>query len=176
MPEDLFAGLNGVDIALLGALLVSALLGLMRGLAFEVMSLAGWVVAYVAAYLYAPQLPPLWSAQALPADPVTGAAAMPLVAFILVFAGVLIVWTLLSHLVRMLVRATPLSGLDRLLGGAFGCARGLLMLIAVAVIVALTPWSRSAAWQKSVVVPRLERAIVAIKPLLPPGIGRWMAR
>ncbi len=96
---DLFAELNGVDVALLGALPISVLLGLLRGLVFEVMSLAGWLVAYVAAYLYAPQLPPLWSAQALPVDPVTGAAAMPLVAFGLVFAGVLIVWTLLSHLV-----------------------------------------------------------------------------
>ncbi len=173
---DFIGGVNIVDAALLAALLISVLLGALRGLVFEVMSLAGWLVAYATAYIYAPRLPPLWSPQTLPVDSAAGGAVMPLVAFGLVFAGVLIAWNLLSHLIRLLVRATPLSGIDRILGCIFGCARGVLLLMAVAVIVALTPWAKAQPWQESSVVPRLNEAIVSAKPLLPPGLHRWMPR
>ena len=41
------------DWVLLGALLLSVLLGLWRGLVYEVLSLAGWVVAFVLAQAFA---------------------------------------------------------------------------------------------------------------------------
>ena len=177
MPiPDFLGDINVVDAVLLAVLVISVLLGALRGLVFEVMSLAGWLVAYAAAYIYSPRLPPLWAPQSLHVDSATGTAVMPLIAFGLVFAGVLIAWNLLSHLVRLLVRATPLSGIDRVLGSIFGCARGVLLLLAVVVVVALTPWSKARSWQQSSIVPRLDKAVVSVKPLLPPGLHRWMPR
>ncbi len=173
---DFLGNVNIVDAALLAVLLISVLLGALRGLVYEVMSLAGWLVAYAVAYIYSPRLPPLWSPQTLPTDPATGAVVMPLVAFVLVFAGVLIAWNLLSHLIRLLVRATPLSGIDRMLGCLFGGARGVLLMLAVTVIVALTPWAKARPWQESHIVPRLNETIISVKPLLPPGLHRWMPR
>ncbi len=173
---DFFSAFNVVDAVLIAALLISVLLGALRGLVFEVMSLAGWLVAYAVAYLYSPQLPPLWSSNVLPTDAATNSTVMPLLAFALVFAGVLIAWNLLSHLIRLLVRATPLSSLDRILGSFFGLARGVLLLLAIAVVVALTPWAKAQPWQRSQLVPKLNEMIVAIKPLLPPGLHQWMAR
>jgi membrane protein required for colicin V production len=168
--------LNGVDAALLAALAVSLVLGALRGFVFEVMTLAGWVVAYAAAYLLGPRLLPLLPSEPLHAGQAVGAQVMPLLAFVLCFAGVLIGWNLLAHLVRLLVRATPLSGIDRLLGAVFGFARGMLLLLAVVVIVELTPWARAASWQASLTVPQLEAVLAAVKPLLPPGVARWLAR
>ena len=46
---DAMPGLGWVDGVLLAVLVVSLLVGLWRGLVFELMSLLGWVVAYVAA-------------------------------------------------------------------------------------------------------------------------------
>jgi membrane protein required for colicin V production len=169
-------GLNAVDAALLGALLLSVLLGALRGLVFELMSLAGWLVAYAGAYLFSPRLLPLLPADALPGGAAASATVMPLLAFVLVFAGVLIAWNLLAQLVRLLVRATPLSGIDRLLGSLFGLLRGSLLLLALAALVALTPWAQAPAWQQSRVVPHLNASLLAIKPLLPPGVARWLAR
>lgn len=168
--------MNIVDAALLAALLLSVLLGALRGLVFEVMSLAGWLVAYAAAYLLSPQLLPL-----LPAEPVhpgqaVGAEVMPLLAFVLCFFGVLIAWSLLSHLVRLLVRATPLSAIDRLLGSLFGLLRGALLMLVVVVLVELTPWAQAPAWRESRAVPPLREALLQVKPLLPPGVGRWLGR
>ena len=45
-------GLGWVDLTLLALLGVSVLIGLARGLVFELMSLVGWVVAYVVAQAY----------------------------------------------------------------------------------------------------------------------------
>lgn len=173
----MLSGLNGVDAALLGALGLSMLLGLMRGLVYEVMSLIGWAVAYVAAYLFSPQvLAWLPSGRLAGAGVAVQAEFMPFVAFALCFAAVLIAWGLVSHLVRLLVRATPLSGLDRVLGGVFGLLRGVLLLLAVSVVVAMTPWSQAAAWRGSATVGWLHAGTRWVEPLLPPGAARWLGR
>lgn len=171
-----FSDMNVVDAALLGALLLSVLLGALRGFVFEVMSLAGWLVAYAAAYLLSPRLLPLLPSEALHTGQAVGVSVMPLLAFLLCFAGVLVAWNLLAHLIRLLVRATPLSGIDRLFGSVFGLARGVLLLLALAIIVELTPWAQARSWQTSVVVPHLHATLVAVKPMLPPGVARWLAR
>ena len=177
MPSTIY-GLNGVDAALLGLLALSVLVGLLRGLLFEVMTLAGWLIAYTVAYLYSPEvlawLPP--EVKGSGNTVLIGPGMLPLLAFVLCFFAVLIAWGLLAQMLRVLLRATPLSGIDRLLGACFGLLRGGLLLMVLALVVALTPWVRNSAWQASATVPWLHAGIDAIKPLLPPGVARWMAR
>jgi membrane protein required for colicin V production len=55
--------MNWVDVTLLVVLVLSILLGLWRGLVYEVLSVAGWVVAFIAAQRYASAM-----AEALPMD------------------------------------------------------------------------------------------------------------
>ncbi|MCC7151784.1 MAG: CvpA family protein, partial [Rubrivivax sp.] len=50
------AVLSGIDWALLAVLVLSVVVGLWRGLVFELMSLAGWVVAWVGAQFLARDL------------------------------------------------------------------------------------------------------------------------
>ena len=57
MTEWLSA-LGWVDATLLGVLLLSLLVGVVRGFVFECLSLAGWVVAWFAAQWVSPQLAP----------------------------------------------------------------------------------------------------------------------
>ncbi|MFG5409261.1 CvpA family protein [Piscinibacter sakaiensis] len=144
---------NGVDAAFAATLVLSLALGVLRGFVFEVMSLAGWLVAYAAAYLFSPRLLPLLPAEPAGGATVVGLQAMPLLAFVLCFFAALIGWTLLSHLLRLLVRATPLSGPDRLLGAVFGLLRGALLVLAVVVGVELTPWLRGGRFQARMNLP-----------------------
>ena len=58
MSAELIPSLPWLDWALLAVLAVSVLVGLVRGLVFECLSLAGWVVAWFAAQWAAPQLAP----------------------------------------------------------------------------------------------------------------------
>jgi membrane protein required for colicin V production len=160
--------LGWVDVVLFAVLAVSALVGLMRGLVFEVLSLAGWLVAYFAAQWFAPTL-----ALHIPVGP-PGSAMNHGAAFACAFIAALILWGLLTRLVRLLIRATPLSLIDRLLGAGFGVARGMIVLLAVATVVGLTPMARSPAWQHSVAAPWLQAGLQALKPVLPPELSQHL--
>ena len=135
----------GADIALLVLIGVSTLIGLFRGLFREAFSLAVWGGSLAIAYLLAPALRPLL-AQALGND----AAAYPL-ALLAVFAACMMVGALLQRLGAGLIDRTGLTGVDRLLGVAFGAARG--AVVAVVLLIALRPFLAAAVWwQESVTI------------------------
>ena len=161
-------GLSTVDVLMLGVIALSVLIGLFRGLVFEVMSLAGWVVAYLVAKAYSPLAEPHLPIGA------QGSAAQHAAAFVVVFVAALLVWALLSRLLRMLVRATPLSLVDRLLGALFGALRASVLLLAVATVVGMTPAARSSAWQQSQGAALLQGVLDGIRPLLPGEFGRYL--
>jgi len=168
MVDNALPTFGWVDWTLLTVLALSVVVGLWRGLVFELMSLVGWVVAYVAAQLY--------SAQVAPQLPIglPGSALNLGAGFALTFVGVLIGWTLLARLVRLLVHATPLTLIDRTLGAAFGLARGGVLLLALATLVAFTPAARSQPWQDSQGAAWLRVALQGIKPVLPAEVARYL--
>jgi membrane protein required for colicin V production len=138
----------------------------MRGFVFEVMSLAGWLVAWFAAQWLAPQAA-VYVPIGTPGSTLNFAAA-----FVACFLAAIVVWGLLSKLVRLLIQATPLSIPDRLLGAGFGLVRGAVLLLAVATTVALTPAAKSPSWQASHGARWLEIARHGLMPLLPADVAR----
>jgi len=157
------AGVSVVDAAMLAMLAVSVLIGLWRGLLFEVMSLLGWLVAYGVARVYAPSAQAWWP------------AAPNALAFAAVFITALLVWTLVARLLRLLVRATPLALIDRLLGAIFGALRGAVLLLAVATVVSMTPAAQSPLWQQSRGAAWLQVLMDGLRPLMPGSFGRYFA-
>ncbi|AOF84593.1 colicin V production family protein [Hydrogenophaga sp. RAC07] len=157
------------DGLLLTVLLLSVLLGAWRGLVYEVLSVASWVAAFVLAQAYADEV-----ALVLPLDglsPPLQLAAGFLVVFIAVaFAGGLLAW-----LVKKLVASVGLRPVDRVLGSAFGLARGVVMLLAFAVVVSMSPLRDAPWWQDSAVADTLVATLHAIKPLLPEPVARYIA-
>ena len=162
------AALGWVDLTLLAVLALSVVVGLWRGLVFELMSLAGWLVAYVAAQVWSPQV-----AVALPVGE-PGSALQQGAAFALTFLGVLIAWMVLARLLRLMVHATPLTLIDRMLGAGFGLLRGAVLLLAVSTVVAFTPAARSQPWQDSVGAAWLGAALQGLKPVLPDDVARHL--
>jgi membrane protein required for colicin V production len=162
------AGLGMLDWILLAVLVMSVLIGVWRGLVFEVLSLLGWIVAYVVAQWFAPAVGP-YLPVGRPFSAINHA-----VAFAVVFILVIIVWGLASRLVRLLVSASPLSVPDRMLGAIFGLLRGLVFLVAVATVVSMTPAARSQAWRESLAVAWLNKALFQLKPLLPAELARYL--
>ena len=151
--------LGWVDIALAVFLLLSIVVGLVRGFVFELLSLAGWFAAYFIA---------LWLTPSFQADMPVGAPGSTLnygATFAAVFLVALIVWSLGARLVRALIRATPLSLFDRFLGAAFGFVRGLVVLLVVATLVTVSPWGQSSAWQRSRGVVWLNAVLHELRPL-----------
>ena len=161
--------LGWVDIALLSVFGLSVLIGLWRGFVFEIVSLLGWVVAFVIANAFGPLL-----ADYLPlADP--GSPLRLWAAYVLVFVLVLLTCTLLARMLRALISATPLSFVDRLLGGIFGMARGAMILVVVAMLVSLSPWAASTTWKSSHGALWLGLALEGLKPVLPQSLNVHIA-
>ncbi len=117
-----------VDLVVLALLAVSALLAFMRGLVREVLGLAAWVGAIFAGVWALPQVRPRFQAW-FGASPWVDPAA-----FGVVFVIALILLMLVSRWISALVRASPISGLDRTLGLVFGLIRGAALVILAYII------------------------------------------
>ena len=162
------AAVGWVDWALAAVLALSVVVGLWRGLVFELMSLVGWLVAYAAAQIFSPQVA-AWVPIGAP-----GSALHQGAAFAATFVGVLIAWSLLARLARLLIHATPLTVVDRTLGAGFGLLRGAVLLLVVATLVAFTPAARSQPWQDSRGAAWLGVALQGLKPVLPAEVARHL--
>lgn len=150
-----------LDYAVAGVFAVSVLLGAWRGLVREVISVLGWVIAFLAANLLAGPIGPSMP-EAIPTPELRVAAA-----FMAVFLGALLLTSLAGLLLSKIVRSVGLGGADRLLGAVFGAARGLLLVAAAALLAGLTSAPRQAYWRESVSGPLLARVALTLQPLLP---------
>jgi membrane protein required for colicin V production len=150
------------DWILLGALLASMVVGLWRGLVYEVLSLAGWVAAFVVAqWLAADVIGWLPFVKGAPAS-VQYAVAFAVVFVVTVFAAGLVSWV-----IKKLVETVGLRPVDRTLGAMFGLARGVVLLLALTVVLQLTGLSRDAWWTMAQGPVWLELVLTGLKPLLP---------
>ena len=150
-----------LDYAVIGVFAGSLVLGVWRGLVREVISILGWVIAFLAANLLAGPIGPAMP-QAIPTPELRVAAA-----YLAVFIGSLIVTSLVGLLLSKIVKAVGLGGVDRALGAVFGVARGLLIVLAATLLAGLTSAPRQAYWRDSASGPLLAQAAGALKPLLP---------
>jgi membrane protein required for colicin V production len=138
----------GLDIAIATIVLLSAVIGLVRGLVKEILSLVAWALAFVAAIYFSPQV-----AEQLPSG--WGSESVRLIiGFAGLFVGTLIAAALVQWLIAKLITSTGLSGTDRFLGFLFGSARGLLVTVVILMgareVVAEKSW-----WQESVLQEEL---------------------
>ena len=113
-----------IDIILVVTVIISVLFALYRGLVRELLGIAAWILAgFAALYSYAP-LQPLMN-KMIENKTTAGIVGSGIVALI-----VLVVMTLINSWITGRLRKSALSGLDRILGLAFGIARaGLLAAI-----------------------------------------------
>lgn len=150
-------------------LAVSLVLGLVRGLVFEVISLAGWVVAFFSAQWFAGDV-----AAWLPISGNPEASWRYALAFVLIFVAVAFAVGLLAALIRKLIAVVGLRPVDRMLGAVFGLARGAVALLAVAVVVHLLSLSGGAWWRESHSALVLDAALQGLKPALPEKLASYL--
>ena len=86
-----------------------------------------------------------------------------------VFAAGLVSW-----LIKKLVETVGLRPVDRTLGGFFGLARGVVLLLALTVVLQLTGLSRDDWWSSAQGPVWLELMLNGLKPLLPPSFVTYL--
>lgn len=161
MSGGAFSQLHWIDLAMLGWLLLSMMIGVWRGLVFELLSVASLLVGWFGCQWAAPTIAP-WLPVGEPGSRLNHVAAL-----VLGFVAILFVCALASRLVRLLVHATPLAWPDRALGAGFGALRGVIVLLVVAAVAGLTPLASAPAWKQSHGAAWLNAALDGVRPLLP---------
>lgn len=149
------------DYLVLFVLVCSILISTMRGLVKEVLSLLGWVIAFIVANAFGEPL-----AQLLPAS-ISSNTMRLIIAFIALFIGVRLATMLLAKALEGLIKAGGLTVADRGLGGLFGLARGMVIVLAVVLLCGMTAVPQQPFWENALFSPLAETAARTVKPFLP---------
>lgn len=157
-----------VDWILLAVLVFSMLVGAWRGLVYEVLSVLGWAASFYAAQYFSPMVAD-WLPLQSSSETIRYAAA-----FVLVFVAAVFAAGMLAFLLKKLIHAIGLRPIDRSMGAAFGLVRGLILLLAVAVVMDMTSLKNSAWWQESTGAPILSAALKGLKPVLPEKFANYL--
>jgi membrane protein required for colicin V production len=154
------------DYAVLAIIGLSVLLSIIHGFVRELLALASWVMAFVAAQSYVTAVAPL-----LPAA-IPGSSLRLLAAFMIVFLVVLLAMTLLASAVSRLVKRAGLGVVDRTLGAAFGMVRGLAIVMLAVLLAGLTTLPKQPAWRHAILSAPLEVLANVIKVWLPYDLSK----
>jgi len=145
-----------IDMVLGAIILVSALLGLLRGFVAIVVGTLSWLLAGWATFLFG------GTAARWLADGKHPSATEAFGGYAMVFVGVLVSVALIGMVIRAGIDAIKLGGTDRMLGFCLGVVRGALLSSVLVLLMDFTPLPREPAWRQSMLVP-----------ILRPGAG-WM--
>jgi membrane protein required for colicin V production len=157
------------DYAVLIIIGSSVVVSVMRGLVREVLALAGWVIAFLAANALS-GIVSEWFVSFI-----RDGSVRTLTAFVAVFIVTLILASLLGLAVSRLLKSAGLGLEDRLLGGFFGFARGMLIVLTLVLLSGLTALPRQPAWSDAMLSPPLEALAGALKPWLPQAVSRYLS-
>jgi membrane protein required for colicin V production len=149
------------DYLVLFILICSVVISTLRGLVKEILSLLGWIVAFVVANAYGETL-----AQWLP-NAIPGNTARLIVAFLALFIGVRILMGLLTMALDAVIKAAGLTLADRGLGGLFGFARGVVIVLAAVLLCGMTAIPQQPFWKNALLSSLAESAAMTVMPLLP---------
>jgi membrane protein required for colicin V production len=112
-----------LDLVLLGVMLVSGLLAMIRGFMREILSITAWAAAAVATLLLYPRLLPIAKAN-ISSDIIATAAVIGGV-----FLITLLIVSVITVRVSDLILDSRIGALDRTLGFLFGLGRGLIIVV-----------------------------------------------
>jgi membrane protein required for colicin V production len=153
--------MNWFDLAIVAVIALSALFAFARGIIRELIALGTWVAGFIAAIAYAGSLAGLFSSLNMSPE------ARQALAFVLILLAVLIVGAIIARALAGLIRAIGLGFMDRMLGLVFGVARGLIVVVAFALVAGITTLPKRDWWQNSALGAPLAQAALSLKPYLP---------
>ena len=160
-----------LDFILIGVMLVSALLAMIRGFMREILSIASWAIAAVVTlYSYSKLLP-------VAKDFFKNDILATVVLIAVTFLGTLLIVSIITVRFSDMVLDSRVGALDRTLGFLFGLGRGLIIVVVAFVFFTwLVPPRSQPAWiteAKSKVV--LESTGKWLESLLPEDLDKFIS-
>jgi membrane protein required for colicin V production len=158
--------MTAFDYAVLVVVVLSALLGLWRGVVREVFALGAWIVAIICMFLFGQTV-----ASALPIE---GQAAWlkSLAGYATVFVVVFVALSIAGFLFTKIIRAIGLSFIDRALGMMFGAVRGALIAVLVVLAAGATGLPKADWWKDSASAKPLETFAAILRSKFPDDLAK----
>jgi membrane protein required for colicin V production len=136
-----------VDYIILAIIVISAVMGLVRGLLREAIAVITWFLAIVLAWIFAPSLEPLLGG-ILVGSPLRIWAARTII-----FVGVLLLGGAISVVLGHYVRVSMFAGMDKFLGFVFGIIRGIVIVGAFTIAIQAMRMDEDPRWKNSRLMP-----------------------
>jgi len=140
-----------IDWAILIVIGLSAGISLLRGFVREALSLAGWILAFFIAKTFYLEFSSLLETQ------IETPSLRYAVSWVALFVLTLTVSGLINYILSQLIDKAGLSGMDRIMGMAFGALRGVLLVsLATILLKEFTAADQDRWWRTSELIPHAE--------------------
>lgn len=157
--------MTALDYFVIAVVVLSVVISLVRGAVREVLSVASWVVAIFLAFEFSGVV-----ATYMPAS-VSSPTVRSAAAFVATLLVSLLVLALVSMLITRLIKQSPLSGVDRLLGALIGLVRAAVILTVLTLIAGFTAIPKEAFWREAKSRGPLETLAVIARGYLPKTVA-----
>lgn len=131
------------DFIILGILLLSTFISLLRGFLKEALSLVGWILSLWVAYKFS------YGFSALFLQAIPGETLRLLVAVMILFVLTLISTSVFNFFALRVIKLSVLTGADRFLGLVFGLLRGTLVVLSLVLLAGLSSLPTQPWWKES---------------------------
>jgi membrane protein required for colicin V production len=159
------ASFNWLDYIIIGIIVFSILVSLMRGFLSEAVSLLIWILAIIIALKFSAAISNL----------LAGIIHQPkirvIISFILILVIVLVIGSIINHFLGLFVKTTGLSGPNRLLGMVFGLARGVLLVAILLLFAKTTSVVKNPIWHESQLIPHFQEIADWLAQLIPQQVN-----
>jgi len=147
------------DYLIIAAILISAVAGALRGFLRESVALGTWIVALFLAWHFSDLIEPYLGGL------LANSEVRPWAARVIITALVLLIGAAVGALLGHFVRLSIFSGMDRLLGFAFGL-RGFLLLGVFVILGQLLQLPAEGWWRHSLMIPYGESIANGLRSLV----------
>jgi membrane protein required for colicin V production len=158
--------MNITDYYVIAAIIISALVGALRGFLREVVALVTWIVALFIAWHFSDTIAPHLGGLLSGSPTSTWAARVIIVALVLLLGAA--IGVTVAHFVRLSI----FSGMDRFLGFVFGVFRGLVLLGVFVILGQALRLDGEHWWRKSVLLPYGESIANGLRTVIGDDQGR----
>jgi membrane protein required for colicin V production len=139
--------MNIADYVVIAAVVLSAIVGALRGFLREAIALAAWLVALFVAWHFSDTIEPHLGGL------LAASYVRPWAARVIIVALILLLGAGLGAIMGHYVRLSIFSGVDRFLGFLFGAARGLVLVGVFVILGQLLKLDGEMWWRHSMLLP-----------------------
>jgi membrane protein required for colicin V production len=152
--------MNVTDYLVIAAVIISAIVGAMRGFLREAVALVTWLFALFIAWHFADLIEPHLGGL------LSGSYVKPWAARVIIVLLILLLGAAIGAMLNHFVRLSIFSGMDRFLGMVFGVLRGVVLLGVFVILGQLLRLDGERWWSRSLLVPYGESVANGLRALV----------